>query len=174
MKSRSPTSLQQFWAKNTEDEECASCNKRDSPLAYSSKYWKITLGKFLPTDVSSLFKPQQRLSPKKLGANMVKSLNTIQHFCKSFCGKADRRGITPPLHNGVYSCSKKNYLCLIMPAKLLDVALTCSSFCWYWGSKFHKTLTVKWVFLVNKIMCFPVFMTCLYFCCYFMQITHWT
>ena len=26
--------------------------------------------------------------------------------------------------------------------------------------------------LVNKIMCFPVFRTCLHFSCYFMQITH--
>jgi hypothetical protein len=63
---------------------------------------------FFPIDLSSLFKLQQRLSPKKLGANIVKSLNTI------------RRGIAPPLQNGVCSCSaKKNYLCSIMPAKLL-------------------------------------------------------
>jgi len=53
---------------------------------------------------------------------MVKSLNTIQHFCKSFCGKADRRGIAPPLQNGARSGSvkKNNYLCSIMPAKPLD------------------------------------------------------
>jgi hypothetical protein len=69
--------------------------KLDSPLAYSSKYWEMTIRKFLPTDLSSLFKPQQQLNPKKLGANMVKSLNTI------------RRGIAPPLQNGAYSYSAK-------------------------------------------------------------------
>jgi hypothetical protein len=45
------------------------------------------------------------------------------YFCKSFGGKVDQRGIAPPVHNGAYSCSakkKKNYLYLIMPAKLLD------------------------------------------------------
>jgi hypothetical protein len=50
-------------------------------------------------------------------------LNAIQRFCKLFCGKANRRGIAPPVHNRAYSCSakkKKNYLSLIMPAKLLD------------------------------------------------------
>jgi hypothetical protein len=41
---------------------------------------KNNSGKFLPANLSSLFKPQQRLSPKKLGTNIVKSLNTIQHF----------------------------------------------------------------------------------------------
>ena len=81
--------------------------KLDSPLAYSSKYIEITQGKFLSTDLSSLFKPQQRLNLKKLGANMVKSLNTIQHFCKSFYRKADQRGIAPPLQNGGCSCSAK-------------------------------------------------------------------
>jgi len=60
-------------------------------------------------------------------------LNAIQRFCKSFGRKADRRGIAPPVHNGAYSCSakkKKNYLCLIMPAKFLDVVSNFSSFCW--------------------------------------------
>jgi len=56
---------------------------------------------------SSLFKPQQWLNPKKLRANMVKSLNTIQHFCKSFFKKADRRGIAPQLQNGACSCYVK-------------------------------------------------------------------
>jgi hypothetical protein len=66
----------QLWVKNMEDEEYACRNvhfqeelesedKRDSPLAYSSKYWEITLVKFFPTDLSSLFKPQQWLSSKK-------------------------------------------------------------------------------------------------------------
>ena len=34
-------------------------------------------------------------------------LNAIQRFCKSFCGKANRRGIAPPVHNGAFSCSAK-------------------------------------------------------------------
>jgi len=79
-------------------------DKRGSPLAYLSKYWEITMVKFLPIDLSSLFKLQQWLIPKKLGVNMVKSLNTIQHFCKSFCGKVDRKGIAPQLQNRAYSC----------------------------------------------------------------------
>ena len=75
---------------------------------------------FLPTDRSSLFKTWQRLCLKKLGANIVKSLNTIMYFCKSFDGKANRRGIALPVHNGAYSCSakkKKKNLSLIMLAK---------------------------------------------------------
>jgi hypothetical protein len=42
-------------------------------------------------------------------------LNAIQRFCKSFYGKANRRGIAPPVHNGAFSFSlkkkkkKKNY-----------------------------------------------------------------
>ena len=67
----------------------------------------MTLGKFLPTDLSSLFKTQQWLCLKKLGANMVKSLDTIMYFCKSFDGKGTRRGIAPPVHIGAYSCSAK-------------------------------------------------------------------
>jgi hypothetical protein len=43
--------------------------KLDSLLAYSSKYRKISIGKFLPADLSSLFKPQQ-LNPKKLGGKL--------------------------------------------------------------------------------------------------------
>jgi hypothetical protein len=63
---------------------------------------------------------------------MVKSLDTIMYFCKSFGGKANRRGLAPLVHNEAYSCSvkKKHYLCLIMPAKLLDFVSTRSSFCW--------------------------------------------
>jgi hypothetical protein len=36
----------------------------------------------------------------------------------------------------------------------------------------HKTFPIKWVFLVSNIMCFPVFMMWLQFCCRFIQITH--
>ena len=88
-------------------------DKRSSSLAYSSKHWEITLVKFLPIDLSSLLKPQQQLIPKKLGANMVKTLNTIQHFCKSFYGKADQRGIAPQLQNGACSCSIEKKLPLV-------------------------------------------------------------
>jgi len=79
-------------------------------LAHTCSQWSILTGdlpththtSFLPTNLSSSFKPQQRLSLKKLGVNMVKSLNTIQHFCKS-C----RKGIAPPLKNGACSYSAK-------------------------------------------------------------------
>jgi len=79
--------------------------------SYSSKYWKITLGKFLPTDLTSLFKIQQRLSSKKLGANMVKMPPHNPIFLqKSFCGKVDRRGIAPSVQNGACSWSAKKKL----------------------------------------------------------------
>jgi hypothetical protein len=82
---------------------------------------------------------------------MVKSPNTIQHFHKSFGGKADRRGIAPPVHNEAYSCSakKKN------KKPLFDHAYKTSLCCFnlfqfllvMWlkisYSKFHKTFTVK-------------------------------
>ena len=56
--------------------------KLDSLLAYSSKYQKISLGKFLPIDLSSLFKPQQQLNPKKLGG---KHGQKPQHNPKGNC-----------------------------------------------------------------------------------------
>jgi hypothetical protein len=56
--------------------------KLDSPLAYSSKYWKISLGKFLSIDLSSLFKLQQWLNPKKLGG---KHGEKPQHNSKGNC-----------------------------------------------------------------------------------------
>ena len=147
----------------------------DLPLAYSSKYWKITLGKFLPTDLSSLFKPQQWLSLKKLGANTVKSPNTIQHFHKSFCGKANRRGIAPSVHSGAYSCFEKK-----KKPPQFDHACKTSWFLFqpvpiFVGNLAHNFIRLSLSnepFLLNKIMCFPVFMTHLHFCC-FMQITHW-
>jgi hypothetical protein len=80
------------------------------------------------------------------------------------------------VHNGAFSCSAKKkkkttsiWSCL---QNFLIFVSTCSNFCWQFGSQFHKTFPVKWAFLLNKIMCFPVFMTYLHFCC-FMQITHW-
>jgi len=61
-------------------------------------------------------------------------LNAIQRFCKSFCGKANRRGIAPPVHNGAYSCSAKKkeqttsvWSCL---QNFLIFVSTCSNFCW--------------------------------------------
>jgi hypothetical protein len=132
MKSRSPPRLQHLiLSKKTLEIQSVlaaspifkkvgvSEQKLDSLLAYSSKYWKISIRKFLPTDLSSLFKPQQWLNPKKLEANMVKSLNTI------------RRGIAPPLQNGACSCSaqkKKKIPLLDHACKNFLIFSTYSSF----------------------------------------------
>ena len=68
-----------------------SKQKLDSLLAYSSKYQKISLGKFLPIDLSSLFKPQQ-LNLKKLGG---KHGQKPQHNPKGNC-TAERRASSCP------------------------------------------------------------------------------
>jgi len=102
---------------------------------------------------------------------MVKSLNTIQHFCKRCCGKADWRGILPELENGACSCCKKIttsiWSCLQSSfwfwfQPLLVLSTTCSC---------RKTLFVHKPCFINKIMCFLVFMICLHFFLFFMQIT---
>ena len=87
-----------WMKKNSEDEEYARRNFWRHvwlALVYSSKYWKITLGKFLPTDLSSLFKTQQWLNPKKLGANFVKSLGAIMYFLqKALVGRLTKGNCT--------------------------------------------------------------------------------
>ena len=119
--------------KNIGDTECArrithfqkkvgvSKQKLDSLLAYSSKYQKISLGKFLPIDLSSLFKPQQ-LNPKKLGG---KHGQKPQHNPKGNCTAEWSQFL---------SCSKKKKKIRRLP--LLDHACkyflifsTYSSFC---------------------------------------------
>jgi hypothetical protein len=63
-------------------------------------------------------------------------------------------------------CPKNDYLCLIMPAKfflfwfqpLLVLSRICSR---------HKTFFIHKPCLVNKIMCFPVFIICFHLCCFF-------
>ena len=84
--------------------------KLDSPLAYSSKYWKISLGKFLSIDLSSLFKLQQWLNPKKLGG---KHGEKPQHNSKGNC-TAERRASSCPAQKEKI----EGYPCLIMPAKI--------------------------------------------------------
>ena len=96
---------------------------------------------------------------------MVKSLNTIQHFCKSFCGKAAEG----ELHHRcimelVLVLPKHNYLCSIMPAKLLDFSVsTCFSLVGNLAQNSTRLSLSNESFFVNKIMCFPVFMKCLHF-----------
>jgi hypothetical protein len=84
----------------------------------------MTLGKFIPTDRSSLFKTQQRLSLKKLEANIGQYASTQSNVsAKVFVGRLTEgelhhRCIIEPIL--VLQKKKKNYLSLIMPAKLLD------------------------------------------------------
>jgi hypothetical protein len=61
------------------------------------------------------------------------------YFCKSFGGKANRRGLAPPVHNGAYSCSVKkknttsvwsclqNFLILFQPVPVFVGNLTQNS-----------------------------------------------
>jgi hypothetical protein len=143
-KSRSPTSLQRFWTKKT--------RKMKSVLTVTSifkKSWSFWRHVWLASSLlEQILKNNSRKVPSNRPFIFVQNptttqpeeiggkhwsicLNAIQRFWKSFCGKANLRGIAPPVQNGANYClKKKNYLCLIMPAKLLDVVSTYSSFCW--------------------------------------------
>jgi hypothetical protein len=66
---------------------------------------------------------------------------------------------------------KHNYLCSIMPASSWFLVSTCFSL----GNLAHNATRLSLSnepFLLNKVICFPVFMMYLHFCCHFMQITH--
>jgi hypothetical protein len=84
----------------------------------------MTLGKFIPTDRSSLFKTQQRLSLKKLEANIGQYASTQSNVsAKVFVGRLTEgelhhRCIMEPFL--VQKKKKKNNHRLIMPAKILD------------------------------------------------------
>jgi hypothetical protein len=118
--------------------------------------------------------PNNDSTRRNLGQTWSRASTQSNIFVKAFVGRLSEE----ELHHGcimepVLVLSKNNYLCLIMPSKLLDflfqpILVLLLSSC------VNKTFSVKWPFLVNKIICFPVFMTCLHFCCGFMQITHWT
>jgi hypothetical protein len=109
--------------------------------------------------------------PEEIGGKRSQEPRHNHIFCKSFCGKDDQRGIAPPVHNGAYSCSAKK-----KKKNLPQFDHACKT-SWFLfqpvpicvGNLAHNFIRLSLSnepFLLNKIMCFQVFMTYLHFCCF--------
>jgi len=135
MKSRSPTSLQHLTLSE-------KTRKMKSVLVVTSifkkswslwrKTWlasslleqnlEITLGKFLPTNQSSLFKPPITTQPEEIGGKHGQEPQHNPACLQKLLWERWLKGncTTVAKWSLFLFCQKNNYLCSIMPAKLLD------------------------------------------------------
>jgi len=96
-------------------------DEHDSPLAYSSKYWKVTLGSSFQPTYHFFSNPDNDSARRNWGQTWSRASTQSNISAKAFVGRLTEE----ELHHScrmefVLVLSKNNYLWLIMPSKLLD------------------------------------------------------